>query len=334
MTAATTAQDLRQEQIPPQPVDGKRAAVRSDDGRSSWGLHEGDEIARGRYAVQLLGGGERYEVYLARDERLASLVVAKVLRPNLVEDDRARAGIAAEADILRRLHHPVIARLFDRRLEGPHPHLVIEYVDGPRLSTLIRTYETAIEQVLSLGAQLASASHYMTMRDTVHLDIKPQNVIMSAPARLIDLSLARRTEQLAALRSPIGTLKYMAPEQCDPQRFSDLGPPADIWGIGVTLYWTLVNHSPFPAPDRVPEACLEERFPQLIHAPQPLPNSVPAPLRRLISDMLAMEPALRPTAAQTLDALESLTTALPRPKLGRLRLPRKTRPESHKGGSS
>ncbi len=327
MATTATAKNLEKEQTRAQLTGPKTEVAPSNETRSSWGFRKGDEIVPGRYAVQHLGGGERYEVYLARDERLASLVVAKLLRPSLVESERAKAGIAAETDILRRLHHPVIARLFDRRLDGPHPHLALEYVDGPRLSTLIRTYETAIEQVLSLGAQLASAAHYMTIRDTVHLDIKPQNVIMSAPARLIDLSLAKRTAQLATLSSPIGTLKYMAPEQCDPRRFSLLGPPTDIWGIGVTLYWTLVNHSPFPMPNRDSEARLEERFPQLIHPPQPLPNNVPRALRRLISDMLALDPAARPTAAETLETLESLTTALPRPKLGRLRLPRRGRPD-------
>jgi hypothetical protein len=93
------------------------AAGRSEADRSSWGLRKGDEIMRGRYVVQHLGGGKRYEVFLARDERLASLVVAKILRPALVDDERARAGIAAQGDILGRLHHPVIARLFDRRLD-------------------------------------------------------------------------------------------------------------------------------------------------------------------------------------------------------------------------
>jgi len=299
-------------------------AFPSGGGRSSWAFRKGDEIARGRYVVQHLGGGERYEVYLARDERLATLVVTKILRPSLVENDRVRAAIAAEADILRYLHHPVIVRLFDRRLDGDHPHLALEYVDGPRLSTLIRTYEMAIEQVLSLGVQLASASHYMTTCDTVHLDIKPQNVIMSAPARLIDLSLARRTGQLAAVSSPVGTVKYMAPEQCDPRRFSDLGPATDIWGIGVTLYWALAHRSPFPLPDYDAEARPEERFPQLAHRPLPLPNSIPPALRELISNMLSLEPSERPTAGETLDVLEFLTAALPRPKLGRLRLPRKT----------
>lgn len=309
----------------------KQSAGGARNSRDSWGFRRGDEIVRGRHMIQHLGGGERYEVFLARDDRLASLVVVKILRPFLVDSARARTGIAAEADILRRLHHPVIARLFDHRLEGDRPHLTLEYVDGPRLSTLIRTYETAIEQVLSLGVQLTSASHYMTMRNIVHLDIKPQNIIMSAPARLIDLSLARGTDQPIRPRSPVGTLKYMAPEQCDPHRFSDLGPPADIWGIGVTLYWTLVNHSPFPKPNRDPGAHLEERFPQLAHTPQPLPCSVPAALRHLVMSMLSPEPAARPTAAEALSAFESLTAALPKPKLWRLRLPPKLRSDPRKG---
>ena len=123
---------------------------------------------------------------------------------------------------------------------------MLEFLDGPHLSTLLRDYDVSLDQALSLGVQLCSAVHYMGTRDVVHLDIKPRNVIMAGPPRLIDFSLALRTGELAGLSSPVGTPKYMAPEQCDPGRLHDLGEATDVWGIGVTLYWALAKGSPFP----------------------------------------------------------------------------------------
>jgi eukaryotic-like serine/threonine-protein kinase len=297
---------------------------RDDETKSSWDLAEGDEIGPGRTAVRLLGGGARYEAYLAWDDQLLSLVVAKVLRPALVDDEAAQAALAAEARTLRRLRHPVIVRPFDAALHGERPHLVLEYVDGPRLSTLIRTSAIALEQTLSLGLQLSAAAHYMSARGVVHLDVKPQNIIMAGPARLIDLSLARRKDALPSISSPIGTTKYMAPEQCDPARFHDLGSATDVWGIGVTLYWMLAKDSPFPLPGDDDTAPIEERYPQLAHEPAPLPAAVPPELAELILATLSSEATRRPTARELLEALEPMMAALPRPRLGRFRVSRRT----------
>jgi serine/threonine protein kinase len=304
-----------------------RLPVEEPQKKVSWTLAEGDEIVPGRTALRLLGGGERYEAYLAWDDRLLSLVVVKMLRPSLVHDGKARAALESEAAMLRRLQHPVVVREFDAVLAGERPHLVLEHVDGPRLSTLIRTSAIALEQTLSLGAQLSAAAHYLSVRNVVHLDIKPQNIIMAGPARLIDLSVAKRSADLATLASQVGTTRYMAPEQCDPARFGEIGPAADVWGIGVTLYWTLAGASPFPAPDDDPRAELHERYPQLAHAPTLLPRSAPPGLTDLVLATLAPRPAERPSAREVLAALEPQIAALPRPRLGRFRISSKKRPQ-------
>ena len=118
----------------------------------AWGFDEGDEIAPRLLAVKLLGGGERYETYLAWDEHLLSLVVVKVIRPHLVEDERALRGLAVEAALVERLRHPVIVRGFGAALDGPRPHVVLEHLEGPRLSRVIRK-QGALEpeQLLPLG---------------------------------------------------------------------------------------------------------------------------------------------------------------------------------------
>jgi serine/threonine protein kinase len=302
-------------------------AVPAAPTKTSWAFAEGDEISPGRTALRLLGGGERHEAYLAWDEQLLSLVVAKVLRPTLVNDEKAQAALAAEASTLRHLQHPVIVRSFDAVLDGDLPHLVLEHVDGPRLSTLIRTSAIALEQTLSLGVQLSSAAHYRRSRDVAHLDIKPQNIIMAGPARLIDLSVAKRSEEIATLSSQIGTTRYMAPEQADPARFDEIGPASDVWGIGLTLYWTLAGPSPFAEPDDDPRASLERRYPQLTGEPAPLPRHVPPALTESILATLSPEPAQRPAASEVLASLQRLIAALPRPRLGRFRVSSKKRPQ-------
>ena len=292
---------------------------------ASWGFRQGDEIVPGRHAVRLLGGGQRFEAYLGWDDRLLALVVVKILRPDQVDDPAASAAIAAEADMLERLQHPAIMRSFGAVVDGERPHLVLEYLDGPHLSSLLRNYDVALDQALSLGLQLCSAVHYMGTRDVVHLDIKPRNIIMAGPPRLIDLSLALRTGELAGVSSPVGTPRYMAPEQCDPDRFHELGGATDVWGIGVTLYWALAKDSPFPAPASEKDASLEQRYPQLVHEPVPLSADVPTALAESIGAMLSPRPEHRPAAAQVLAELEPVAAELPRPQLGRFRLKPKKR---------
>ena len=83
-----------------------------------------------------LGGGTRYEVFLVWDDKLFSLAVAKVLRPAYAEEERALRELAEEAEALEALAHPVMVRGFDAVLDGEHPHLLIEHLEGPTLRRL------------------------------------------------------------------------------------------------------------------------------------------------------------------------------------------------------
>jgi serine/threonine protein kinase len=278
---------------------------------ASWQLAENDAIGPGLRAIQLLGGGRRYEAYLAWDEHLHSLVVAKLLRPDQAADERALAQLRAEARLLDSLAHPLLMRSFGVVLDGPRPHVVLEHIEGPRLSTLIHRYGLAIEQLLPLGLDLIRLLRYFEAEDVLHLDVKPRNIIMAGRPRLIDLSVAQRKADAARLTSPVGTEAYMAPEQCDPARFGELSTASDVFGIGATLFEALSRERPFP-PDGEP-------FPQLRHDPAPLPRGVPAPLAELVFDALAPAPADRPTLTELADSLERLVDALPQPRLSRFR---------------
>jgi len=279
--------------------------------RTSWQLADGDEIAPGRRALRLLGGGRRYETYLAWDEHLHALVVAKLLRPHQAGGTAAREALATEAALLRELAHPLLLRSFGAVLDGARPHLVLEHIEGPRLSTLIRRDGLAIEQLLPLGLEVVRLLRYLAAEEVVHLDVKPSNIIMSGRPRLIDLSVARRIRQAGVPAAPVGTDPYMAPEQCEPARFGELGPATDVWGLGATLFEALAGVPPFP-PDG-------ERFPQLRAALAPLPRRVPAPLAALVARCLAPRPADRPSLARLDEDLEAVVERLPAPRLSRLR---------------
>ena len=292
--------------------------------RASWAFPEGYEIAAGRLALEKLGGGKRYEVYLAWDERLFSRVVVKVVRPDQVGDARAVPDLEREHATLERLAHPMLVRTFGLVTAGEHPHLVMEHFEGPTLRKLIKSYgPLPLEQLVPLAVQVCGALHYMSTQAIVHLDVKPSNIVMEAPPKLIDLSVARTHDAAARLTKHVGTRKYMSPEQCDPRRLGPVGAPADVWGAGVTLYEAVSASRPFPTPSKssVPEdAPLAVEFPQVEKDPAPLPARVPAAVAALVLRCLEKDPTLRPTAAEVAQGFEPLLDDIPtKPRLGRRR---------------
>jgi len=273
----------------------------------SWGLAGGDEIVPGLAAVSSLGGGTVYEAWLAYDERLQAPVVAKLLRPGHVDDPASRTGIEREAMVLQELAHPGIARLFAHDLVSDRPHLVLEHVDGPTLSALVSSYGALpLQQLLPLGIELCSVLHYLHGRGTCHLDVKPSNVVMGAPAKLIDFSVAMDVDAAAALDHPVGSDEYMAPEQCLPGERGPVGPSSDMWGLGATMFRAAAGYRPF---DRDP------RWAQLTAAPKALPDFVPAAVGNTILSCLAPDPADRPLPVELAARLADLLEQVPQARL-------------------
>ena len=287
-------------------------ATRAD--RTGWELPEGAEIAPGRTVLKSLGGGRRYEAMLVWDDHLHAIVVAKLLRPDQVEKEKALRDLRQEAEALRRLNHPVVVRGYGAVPEGPYPHLLIEHLEGPTLHRLIkRGGPLPLQQLLPLALHVASALHYMSAEGMAHLDVKPDNIVMGVPPRLIDLSIACELEECARLRGPIGTDAYMAPEQCLEDAGGAIGPPADVFGLGATLFHALTGEKPFPRERGAGDAeDPRARFPQLAEEPLPLPDAAPGELSGLIGRMLRRDPGARPAAAEVAAELEPLVAELPR----------------------
>ena len=293
---------------------GEEEAKARKDESASWNFEAGSQLVEGRSVLKRLGGGSRYEVYLVWDERLFAITVAKVLRPDQAEDAHALAELRREAGVLDRLAHPCLVRGFGAALEGPRPHVLLEHLEGPTLRRLIKQQGTVpLEQLLPLALHVAAVLQYMANEGFVHLDVKPSNIVMGVPPRLIDLSIAQTIESAARMRHSMGTDLYMPPEQCDPAAHAgQVGPPADVWGLGATLYHAVTGETPFPRGERE-SGDRAARFPQLVAGMRPLPEGVPGPLRDLIEGMLAREPGARPSAAEVATALEPLVaTIVPR----------------------
>ncbi|UFN44476.1 serine/threonine-protein kinase [Nocardioides okcheonensis] len=287
-----------------------------------WHLAEGDLLAPGLSAMKRLGGGSAYEAWLCFDEVTWSAVVVKVLRPSQVEDESSRRGLRREVLALATINHPVVVRGLRDGQDGDRPHVVLEHVDGPRLSSLVRRHGRLQEQqYLPLAIDVASALHYLRQVGWTHLDIKPSNIIMGAPARLIDLSVARPEEDARRLRHPIGTDAYMSPEQCDPTGPGGAVPSyaSDVWGLGATLFHAVAGFRPFAHGD--PDADdVRLRFPQLAQPPAPLPDGVPPTVAEVIAACLRPDPGARPLPHEVADALEPVLAGLPRGSLAGFRI--------------
>jgi len=279
---------------------------------SSWNFGPGDEITRDLVTVKRLGGGSAYEAYLAFDEVTYGPVVVKVVRPDQVADEASLRGLRREVHALATVNHPVVVRGLRHDLDGERPHVVLEQIDGPRLSSLLRRHGRLPEQqYLPLAIEVAGALHYLRRLGWTHLDIKPSNIIMGAPARLIDLSVARPIPDAADLTTEIGTDAYMAPEQCAPGRRGRPGPESDVWGLGATLYEAVTGYRPFDRGDRHSRD-LEGRYPQLVDPPYEMPEATPHEVSKIVFAALEPDPADRPLPHEVAEALEPVMARQPK----------------------
>lgn len=257
----------------------------------------GEEIVPGFRVVAVLGGGALTEVVLA--DGPSGEVVVKSARPG--RESRARRGLTSEATLLERLSLPGLPRLLGADLGGEVPHLVMEHVEGLRLSTRVRRGgPLGPATVRALGRRIGGTLRSMHEADVVHLDVKPGNIIPGELPRLLDLGGSRSIVEAVHTRRPVGTRRWMAPEQREPAALGGMGPESDVWGLGATLYFALVGHGPFDhlAVPRDPDDDGRPRrdypiTPRAVMALR-MPDGVPGELAPLLRSCLAWDPDDRP----------------------------------------
>ncbi len=282
----------------------------------------GVEIAPGYRVIEHISRGRALDVYDAWSDARGTRCIVKGLRPDRAGEAGAARRLVAEGRLLLRLSHPHIVRAY-AVLTEPRPLVVMETLTGETLAHLIdeSPRRLSIAEVAHLGLHLGSAIRYLHGEGWLHLDLKPSNVVAEAGrAKLIDMSIARRPGRS---RGGVGTWCYMAPEQVTG---GDLGPAADVWGLGAVLYEATAGRAAYDPPGRDDGEAgdgstsdsgrrAERHHPQLDGPPVPvrrLRRTAPAPLAALIDRCLAAEPARRPPVERVLRALEPLAGVPPR----------------------
>jgi serine/threonine protein kinase len=248
-----------------------------------------------------LGRGGMAFVYKARDLRRQRLVAIKVSDPSLAGDSEIVARFRQEQLLAVRLAHPNLVAACDAgQVEGV-PYLVLELVEGHSLAWLLRQRgPLPVAEACEVARQAALGLQHLHKHGLVHRDVKPANLMLtpSRQVKVLDLGVARLGNgpgHEGPLTSPgqsLGTLDYMAPEQCLDSHAVD--GRADIYALGCTRYELVTGRPPFAGPAH------ESVFLKMkAHVEAPVPPvrgrrpEVPERLAAVLERMLAKDPTGR-----------------------------------------
>ena len=258
------------------------------------------ELLAGRYALGEEIGRGRSTVYRGEDLRLRRQVAVKQVRldasPESAGNTRARA--MREAHAAARLSNPRAVTVFDVVEESGSIWLVMELVAVPSLAETVATHgPLGHRRAATIGIDVLDALRAAHGAGVVHRDVKPANVLVGPGdrAKLTDFGVAsiRDDAKLTATGHIIGSPAYMAPEQARGDR---VGPPADLWALGATLYFAVEGVSPFPGTSAIAVATA------VVHGQRRQPTR-PGPLTDIIDRLLCKEPGQRPPVGQVRQAL-------------------------------
>jgi eukaryotic-like serine/threonine-protein kinase len=244
-------------------------------------------ILQSRYRIdELIDRGGMADVYRGRDVRLERDVAVKVLRE--VEHERR---FAAEARTLARLQHPNLVRLLDAGTDNGDAFLVLELLGGATVRQMLNGGALPSDRVARIGTETTAALDYIHRQGIVHRDVKPSNLMLDAygSIRLADFGIARLlgATRITGTHQAIGTMAYIAPEQLEG---GEVGPPTDVYSLGLVLIECLTGRRVFDGPPAEAAAARMSRDPDV---PAALPGGWPG----ILAAMTARDPHTRPSAA-------------------------------------
>jgi len=255
-------------------------------------------LLNGRYRLdEIIGGGATATIWRAWDHRLDRDVAVKVLDgTGLGRDAGERARLGDEARTLARLSHPNILAVFDSGVDNGVAYVVTEVVEDRSAARRLADGVMSVAEAASVMAQVCDALAAAHAAGVVHGDIKPGNILLGPgrTVRVCDFGIARllHTTALTASDIGIGTSCYMSPEQVAGR---PLDGRADLYAVGWVLFRMLTGIAPF-----VGENAFDVAH-RLMHDQLPTVRSrradVPEDLDRLVSRLLAEDPAQRPATA-------------------------------------
>jgi serine/threonine protein kinase len=256
--------------------------------------------------VELLGRGAGSVVYRAEDLRHRRDVAIKVLREDAVQESSVRRFLS-EIEVVARLHHPLIAPLFDSGEAAGRPYYVMPLFEGETLrSRLLNEHQLKPEAAVQVALDVADALAYAHDRGVVHRDIKPENILMeSGHAIVADFGIAQAAFVAARAETEIrplpdgyvmGTPPYMSPEQYAGSDLVD--GRSDLYSLGIVLFEMLTGELPPKGAGASGRTI----------SPRAVDPTVPAALDAIVSRSTAFNPADRfPNARAMLDALRETT---------------------------
>lgn len=248
-----------------------------------------NEIAHGGMGV----------VYKARHRTLGRIVALKQIRAGefAKADDLLR--FQAEAQAAAQLDHQGIVPVFDVGDEAGHPYMAMAFVDGPSLWQQIKERPLEQREAARIMQQVAEAVEYAHLRGIVHRDLKPQNILMAADGhpKVTDFGLAKQQandSNLTQTGQILGTPSFMPPEQAD-GRTDQVGPLADVYSLGATLYCLITGRPPFQSSS--PIETLKQVLEQEPVSPRALNPSLNKDLETICLKCLQKAPSRRYVSA-------------------------------------
>ena len=251
-----------------------------------------------------LGWSDMGVVYRATDTVLRRTVAIKVLRERT--DDQVGRKLHLEAQILARLVHDHIVRLYDFGVADGTNYFVMEVVDG--LSFARRWRQIPLIDRLRVLAQTADALDYAHRQGVIHRDIKPANVLLTATgqAKLSDFGISLIGDEAEATGTIQGTPHYMSPEQARGRR---LDHRTDLYGLGVMLYECVTGALPFQGPTM---AVIARHVGEAPDPPRSRDPAISSAMNALILRLIEKDPERRPSSgAEVASAIRELIASDP-----------------------